>query len=139
MVRIHFADPQAERRAVGCLTGRFSFKSWSDGQTLVPEAALTFLAVQGIAFTVEGTMATPEADSRSPDRRTRDEQIAAEPSMAPLDLPPGASAAPLESYLHRRRPVAVAGVVENGLVRPLDRAVKLPEHARVIIVTSEEG
>jgi hypothetical protein len=37
----------------------------------------------------------------------------------------------------RRRPVAVVGVVENGLVRPLDPAVKLQEHARVIIVASE--
>jgi hypothetical protein len=33
---------------------------------------------------------------------------------------------------------AVAGVVENGLVRPLDPAVKLAEHSRVIIVASEE-
>jgi hypothetical protein len=38
----------------------------------------------------------------------------------------------------RRRPVAVAGVVENGVVRPVDPAVKLPEHARVIIVASEQ-
>jgi len=37
----------------------------------------------------------------------------------------------------RHRPLAVAGVVENGLVRPLDPAVKLPEHSRVIIVASE--
>jgi hypothetical protein len=35
------------------------------------------------------------------------------------------------------RPRAVAGVVENGLVRPLDPTVKLPEHARVIIVATE--
>jgi hypothetical protein len=33
--------------------------------------------------------------------------------------------------------VAVAGIVENGLVRPLDTEVKLPEHSRVIIVASE--
>jgi hypothetical protein len=33
--------------------------------------------------------------------------------------------------------VAVAGVVENGLVRPLDPAVKLPERSRVIIVALE--
>jgi hypothetical protein len=37
----------------------------------------------------------------------------------------------------RRRPLAVAGVVENGLVRPLDPAVKLAEHSRVIIVAAE--
>lgn len=46
--------------------------------------------------------------------------------------------APVRTDLsRRRRPVAVAGVVENGLVRPLDPAVKLPERARVIIVASE--
>jgi hypothetical protein len=33
--------------------------------------------------------------------------------------------------------VAVAGIVENGLVRPLDTTVKLPEGSRVIIVASE--
>jgi len=46
---------------------------------------------------------------------------------------------PVEAQLSRRRgrPLAVAGVVENGLVRPLDAAVKLQEHARVIIVASE--
>jgi hypothetical protein len=38
---------------------------------------------------------------------------------------------------HRRRPVAVGGIVENGVVRPVDPSVKLPEHSRVIIVASE--
>ena len=72
------------------------------------------------------------------ERRTRDEQIAAEPPLAPPDLSPGQVSLPVEAYLGRgRRPVAVAGVVENGLVRPLDPAVKLPERARVIIITSE--
>jgi hypothetical protein len=85
-------------------------------------------------------MTTPEIDQRSPGRRTRDEQIAAEPQMAPRELPSDAPSAPVETHLvrQRRRPVAVAGVVENGLVRPLDPAVKLPEHSRVIIVASEE-
>ena len=85
-------------------------------------------------------MTTPEDDQRSPERRARDEQIAAEPQMAPLDLPPDAPCSPVETHLARqhRRPMAIAGVVENGLVRPLDPAVKLPEHSRVIIVASEE-
>ena len=49
-----------------------------------------------------------------------------------------APSSPVEAHLGRRlRPLAVAGVVENGLVRPLDPAVKLPEHARVIIVAAE--
>ena len=84
-------------------------------------------------------MPTPEVDERSPGRRTRDEQIAAESQLAPLVLPADALSSPVETHLgrHGRRPVAVAGVVENGLVRPLDPAVKLPEHSRVIIVASE--
>ena len=84
-------------------------------------------------------MTTPNIDERSPERRARDEQIAAEPQMPPLELPPDASASPVENHLgrQRRHPVAVVGVVENGLVRPIDPAVKLPERSRVIIVTSE--
>jgi hypothetical protein len=84
-------------------------------------------------------MTSPGVDERSPGRKAQDEQIAAEPQMAPLDLPPEAPSSPVEAHLrpHHRRPVAVAGVVENGLVRPLDPAVTLPEHSRVIIVTAE--
>jgi hypothetical protein len=37
----------------------------------------------------------------------------------------------------RWRPLSVRGVVENGMVRPLDPTVKLPEHAQFIIVASE--
>jgi hypothetical protein len=83
-------------------------------------------------------MPKPEVDPRSPERRAKDEQIAAEPPLAPPDLPRDAPFLPMESHLgpNRRQPVAVAGVVENGLVRPLDPAVKLPEHSRVIIVAS---
>ena len=58
--------------------------------------------------------------------------------MPPLQLPPDAVASPVESHLQRQRPIAVEGVVEHGLVRPLDPAVKLPEHSRVIIVASEQ-
>jgi hypothetical protein len=84
-------------------------------------------------------MITPEADQRSPDRLALDEQIAAEPQLPPLNLPPGAVPSSMESHLRkpRRRPLAVAGIVENGLVRPLDPTVKLTEHTRVIIVTAE--
>ena len=85
-------------------------------------------------------MTTPGVDLRSPERRLRDEQIAAEPPLAPPELPTDAASSPMEAHLGRgrRRPVAVAGIVENGLVRPLDAAVKLLEHSRVIIVASEE-
>jgi len=54
MVRIRFPDADAKRRALGFLPGRFSFKSWATGEMLVPEAALPYLAVEGISFTVEG-------------------------------------------------------------------------------------
>ena len=83
-------------------------------------------------------MTTPQPDDRSPERRARDEAIAAEPLLPPPDLPAGATPGPVEAYLRRgRRPVAVAGVVENGVVRPVDPAVRLTERSRVIIVATE--
>jgi len=55
VIIIRFKDAEAERRAIGYLAGRFPGKSYADGDTLVPEAALPHLAVEGIAFTVVGT------------------------------------------------------------------------------------
>lgn len=81
-------------------------------------------------------MPTPVPDDRRPERRTLDEQIAGDPPLASHDLPPGLLPRPIEERRSRRL-VAVAGVVENGLVRPLDPGVILPERARVIIVASE--
>ena len=77
-------------------------------------------------------------DERSPERRAQDDQLAAEAKLAPLELPPELASASVEARMDqiRRRPVAVAGIVEHGLVRPLDPAVILPEHARVIIVAA---
>ena len=54
MVLIRFTDPQAKRRALAYLAGRFSFKSWATGEMLVPEAALVELAIEQIHFAVEG-------------------------------------------------------------------------------------
>jgi hypothetical protein len=54
MVVIRFPDSQTERRALGHLAGRFAFKSWASGETLVPEFALASLATAGITFTVIG-------------------------------------------------------------------------------------
>ena len=48
-------------------------------------------------------MTISEVDQRSPERRARDKQIAAEPHLAPLELPPDASLKPLETHLARRR------------------------------------
>jgi hypothetical protein len=54
MVRVHFPNSDVERKAIAFLVGRFSFKTWSKGETLVPEAALAALAIEGISYTVEG-------------------------------------------------------------------------------------
>ncbi len=83
-------------------------------------------------------MAVSEIDNRSEARRLADETIASEPELKPLDLPPNSVPITIETHLRRarRNPLAVEGVVENGLVRPLDPAVKLPEHSRVIIVAA---
>jgi hypothetical protein len=54
MVIIRFPDDAAERRALGYLAGRFSFKTWSSGETMVPEQALPYLALEVISFTVVG-------------------------------------------------------------------------------------
>lgn len=85
-------------------------------------------------------MVTTQVDCRSFDRKQQDEKIAAEPQLAAIDLPDNAAASSMESHLEhqRQRPVAVPGIVENGLVRPLDPDVQLPEHSRVIIVASAE-
>lgn len=54
MIIIRFPDHDTKRRALGYLAGRFSFKSWATGEMMVPEDALSFLAVEGIRFQVEG-------------------------------------------------------------------------------------
>ncbi|MGQ0636291.1 MAG: hypothetical protein ACT4QC_16880 [Planctomycetaceae bacterium] len=54
MIVIRFPDPTTERKGLGYLAGRFSFKSWANGDTLVPEAALAHLALEGISFIVKG-------------------------------------------------------------------------------------
>jgi hypothetical protein len=54
MIRIRFPDAATERRALGYLAGRFSFTSRANGETLVRDYVLPFLAREGIPFTVEG-------------------------------------------------------------------------------------
>ena len=54
MVIIRFPNDAVERRGLGWMVGRFSFKTWANGQTLVPESALAALAREGIPFTSEG-------------------------------------------------------------------------------------
>jgi hypothetical protein len=54
MIVIKFTDAASKRRALGYLAGRFSFKSWANGEMVVPEPALSALALEGIRFMVEG-------------------------------------------------------------------------------------
>jgi hypothetical protein len=74
-------------------------------------------------------------DTRSAWRKAEDERIAAESHLPP---PPVTSAPlkPLEEHLlySPRRLLAIEGVVQNGVVRPLDPGISLPEGSRVIIV-----
>jgi hypothetical protein len=83
-------------------------------------------------------MTLPQPDLRSERRKLQDEQLANEPQLAAPDLDAGTPPAPVEEHL-RRRPLAVMGVVENGMVRLLDPEIRLPERSRVIVVTSERG
>jgi hypothetical protein len=78
-----------------------------------------------------------EPDTRSPERKALDEAIANEPHEPVPVIPPGTPLRPMEAFLPQRKPVAVAGIVENGLVRPLDPAVRLAERQRVITVAAD--
>ena len=51
---VRFKDADVERRAIGYLAGRFSGKSCANGETLVPDAALPHLAMEGIEFALIG-------------------------------------------------------------------------------------
>ena len=57
MTKLRFPNAESERKALGYLAGRYPFKTFAEGYTLVPEAALSSLALQGISFTVEGKAA----------------------------------------------------------------------------------
>lgn len=57
MIKLRFPNSDSERKAIGYLAGRFPFKTFAEGHTLVPESALSSLAMEGISFTVEGRAA----------------------------------------------------------------------------------
>lgn len=85
-------------------------------------------------------MPTPQPDTRSERRKALDEQLAAEPLLPIPAAAPGEIPRSLEAILRPpRRPVAVVGVVENGIIRLLDAGVKFPEQSRVIVVASDPG
>ena len=54
MVIVRFPSIEIRRRALAYLLGRFSGKSWASGEIMVPEPALSYMAAEGIRFTVEG-------------------------------------------------------------------------------------
>ena len=54
MIIIRTHDDLSKRKTLGFLDGRFSFKSWASGELVIPEAALAYLAHEGVRFTVEG-------------------------------------------------------------------------------------
>jgi hypothetical protein len=82
-------------------------------------------------------MPTTEPDLRNEHRRALDDQLASESHLPHPHVPAGKQPRPLEDFLYHSRPVALVGVVENGLVRLLDPRVRLPEQSRVIVVASE--
>ncbi|GMU37584.1 MAG: hypothetical protein KJ057_03795 [Phycisphaerae bacterium] len=55
MIQIRFDSGAEQRKALGWLPGRYSFKSWPDGTMVVPEEALPSLALEGMSFSVEGS------------------------------------------------------------------------------------
>jgi hypothetical protein len=54
MVIIRFENEETEKRALGWLAGRFSFKTWANGDLMVQDRVLPFLAREGISFFVKG-------------------------------------------------------------------------------------
>jgi hypothetical protein len=54
MVIVRFDTKDEERRALGWLAGRFSFKTWANGDLMLHEGVLPYLAREGIAFKVQG-------------------------------------------------------------------------------------
>ena len=57
MVIIRFDDQETEKKALDFLIGRHSFKTWSNGDLMVPEPALGALENQGLFFRVKGAAA----------------------------------------------------------------------------------
>jgi hypothetical protein len=54
MIILQFDDAEAEKKALGWLAGRFSFKTWASGDLMVHETVLPYLAREGIVFKVKG-------------------------------------------------------------------------------------
>ncbi len=66
MVIVRFDNGEEERRALGWLAGRFSFKTWDSGDLMVHEAVLPYLAREALRSEFKGRrpMAFRADDSR---------------------------------------------------------------------------
>jgi len=54
MVIIRLDEPETEKTAIDFLIGRYSFKTWPNGELMLPAPALGELASEGVAFRVKG-------------------------------------------------------------------------------------
>jgi hypothetical protein len=78
-------------------------------------------------------------DDRTDERRALDEAIANGAKLPIPELAEGYPRSSMEEHLAKLyRPVAVPGVIENGVVRLLDSTISLPEHTRVIVVATQQ-
>jgi len=54
MVILRFDTADEERRALGWLAGRFSFRTWDNGDLMLHEGVLPYLDREGMSFRVHG-------------------------------------------------------------------------------------
>jgi hypothetical protein len=54
MVIVRFPNIKTRRKALAFMLGRFPGKSWATGEVMIPEQALSYMAAEGIRFSVEG-------------------------------------------------------------------------------------
>ena len=76
-------------------------------------------------------------DDRSKNQKIRDEQIASSPKNSRPKPASEASPKPIEEFLAPEdipSPRAIVGIVEDGVVKPLDTSQALKEHSKVLIV-----
>jgi hypothetical protein len=106
MVIIRFPNLDNERRATAFLLGRFSGKSWANGDWMVPLAALPAMAAVGISFTAD-----------------EDALIAAR--LAEHDLAPD-TAIPLDEFTAQLR--SRHGLLHGKPIAPTPPATRTPNH-----------
>jgi hypothetical protein len=64
-------------------------------------------------------MPTAQSDLRTEHRKALDDQLSSEPHLPHPNITRGQQPLPLEEPTRHRRPVSIAGIVENGVVRVL--------------------